>query len=119
MRGVFLAALLPGALAGSCANSATLEYPAGAGPTATSTVAPYEELGGSAGFTFAAWVYRESTTPHTDTPVIFNFQSSASPKTPGQISLTFKSSMFYITSTDSIKASDYYALDASDAPNPS
>ena len=77
----------------SCADSATLEYPAGTGATAASTVAPYEEIGGTAGLTFAAWVYRESTTPHTDTPVIFNFQSSAS-SFPGQISLTFKSSMF-------------------------
>ena len=56
----------------SCADSTTLEYPAGTGATAASTVAPYEEIGGTAGLTFAAWVYRESTTPHTDTPVIFN-----------------------------------------------
>ena len=62
MRGVFLAALLPGVLAGSCADSATLEYPAGLDYQRGSLAPPYEELGGSAGFTFAAWVYRDRNT---------------------------------------------------------
>jgi hypothetical protein len=73
----------------SCADSATLEYPAGTGATAASTVAPYEEIGGTAGLTFAAWVYRESTTPHTDSlysacdqTVRFGVQTSIYTKEP-------------------------------------
>ena len=81
---------LPGARAGSCADSATLDYPVGLDFQRGSRAPPYEALGGSAGFTISAWVYRERTTYARDH--LFHFYNSA---TGSDIALNFQHSMKY------------------------
>ena len=57
MRGLLAALLVPVALAGTCADSATLDYPAGlTGLERGSFAPPSEELDGTAGFSIAMWV---------------------------------------------------------------
>ena len=59
MRCLLAALLVPVALAGTCADSATLDYPAGlTGLERGSFAPPSEELDGTAGFSISMWVYR-------------------------------------------------------------
>ena len=94
MRGLLAALLLPGALAGTCADSATLDYPAGlTGLERGSFAPPSEELDGTAGFSIAVWVYRERTNDLSNEHLIHFYESGLS--STKYISLKFELGMSY------------------------
>ena len=88
---------LPGARAGSCADSATLDYPAGLDFQRGSFAPPYEPLGGSAGLTISAWVYRERTKDVVNENLVNFYDSAISTRV---IALTFSYGMKYEVGVD-------------------